>query len=79
MYAVAPLAGAWIETVSCIPMPWRASVSRPSRARGLKPYEAWTQRARSFVAPLAGAWIETSQGGAPVTWPTSRAPRGRVD
>ena len=55
---VAPLAGAWIETLQteghC-----ESEMSRPSRARGLKhgPREAILEE--QDVAPLAGAWIET--------------------
>ena len=58
--AVAPLAGAWIET------PWRAcrgrrSTSPPSRGRGSKPVSTGLRRSFRGVAPLAGAWIETSR------------------
>ena len=56
---VAPLAGAWIETaVGCGAASW--SVSRPSRARGLKQILAKMAERSNKVAPLAGAWIETA-------------------
>ena len=56
---VAPLAGAWIETVYYYDKEEKARLSRPSRARGLK-RRADSGRATTFrVAPLAGAWIET--------------------
>jgi len=56
--AVAPHAGAWIETV------WRGmgrgnNESRPMRARGLKPGMADHLLQEKSVAPHAGAWIET--------------------
>ena len=58
--AVAPLAGAWIETTA-----WsecRAGLSSPpSRGRGLKlPFRLATL-VKNPVAPLAGAWIETGR------------------
>ena len=34
-------------------------MSRPMRARGLKPPETATQPSAGCVAPHAGAWIET--------------------
>ena len=55
---VAPLAGAWIETIRSVF--WLAlPKSRPSRARGLKQRRAGLLDALFPVAPLAGAWIET--------------------
>ena len=76
---VAPLAGAWIETIcacSCSCSLW----SRPSRARGLKLAGVMIVVAVAAVAPLAGAWIET-QNPARLrdTEADGRAPRGRVD
>ena len=56
---VAPLAGAWIETVvGCLA---RKIVygSLPSRERGLKLVNDVFHLIQSHVAPLAGAWIET--------------------
>ena len=55
---VAPLAGAWIETLSC-ELSNLHDESRPSRARGLKPYQNIDTPYARRVAPLAGAWIET--------------------
>ena len=54
---VAPLVGAWVETVSLVEKQgsW---TSRPSWARGLKPFvggECYYYE----VAPLVGAWVET--------------------
>ena len=56
---VAPLAGAWIETVVRVPeaLP---HMSRPSRARGLKQFDDCDWPEKRQVAPLAGAWIETN-------------------
>jgi len=56
--AVAPRAGAWIETSPPAPVAW-ASRSPPARGRGLKrPGRARIVPAYD-VAPRAGAWIET--------------------
>ena len=59
MAGVAPLAGAWIETVAN-QKAGLAMTSRPSRARGLKLDEQIEEEEDETVAPLAGAWIETS-------------------
>ena len=56
---VAPLAGAWIETLPHPPLFRRVQRSRPSRARGLKRELDSVLARRLSVAPLAGAWIET--------------------
>ena len=58
-YAVAPHAGAWIETNHSAGCTSPASRSRPTRARGLK--HGYTKKVKqlSQVAPHAGAWIET--------------------
>ena len=54
---VAPLAGAWIETlVFGDEMAW--TKSRPLRARGLKQAHPDERGHPREVAPLAGAWIE---------------------
>ena len=55
---VAPLAGAWIETDKVYSSKV-FTLSRPSRARGLKRLAANSAAIRREVAPLAGAWIET--------------------
>ena len=56
---VAPLVGAWIETlnelIGKIPHLW----SLPSWERGLKQYEIGKTYKTDKVAPLVGAWIET--------------------
>ena len=41
-------------------MPTAKSMSRPARARGLKPLIRRLLRLKTTVAPRAGAWIETS-------------------
>ena len=58
--AVAPITGAWVETL------WRhfavdcAESSRPSRARGLKLCMVLLRVASlRRVAPITGAWVET--------------------
>ena len=58
MTDVAPLAGAWIETGTATTMT-AFVMSRPSRARGLKPLSRRKYCGHMIVAPLAGAWIET--------------------
>ena len=60
LFAVAPRAGAWIETIPPRPAAGVGSMSRPVRARGLKPYCSCCCCLRMPVAPRAGAWIETS-------------------
>jgi len=54
---VAPHAGAWIET-SNVQLIRKQKLSRPTRARGLKPCGTGMLLGDS-VAPHAGAWIET--------------------
>ena len=75
MLEVAPLVGAWVETMSKTAY-WNVDTSRPSWARGLKRY-----RSRSLcltrVAPLVGAWVETYISSSFV-YSYGRAPRGRV-
>ena len=56
---VAPLVGAWIETVSYSYV-WHKEYRRtPSWVRGLKPLHVQYQQYWRAVAPLVGAWIET--------------------
>ena len=57
--AVAPFAGAWIEIALSASIA-AASVSLPSRERGLKSYAPYIQPHGIPVAPFAGAWIEIS-------------------
>ena len=54
-------------------------MSRPSRARGLKPLDGLTYRKLVNVAPFAGAWIETPRLIAYLQRGDCRALRGRVD
>ena len=77
--AVAPLAGAWIETAFRGGLWERITLSRPSRARGLKPRSLTERKREKYVAPLAGAWIETSKKSNEINVSFCRAPRGRVD
>ena len=67
--AVAPLAGAWIETFFRLTRTVSPVRSRPSRARGLKRNASRHLHTRSGVAPLAGAWIETPAAPAPSRHP----------
>ena len=54
-------------------------VSRPVRARGLKPWlMAWIA-SRLQVAPRTGAWIETLEPSTICQRGRRRAPYGRVD
>jgi len=76
--AVAPHAGAWIETFIRINL--KAHVlSRLTRARGLKPCAALLKKLSVEVAPHAGAWIETKPRGNSIARAFGRASRGRVD
>ncbi|HAT1978248.1 TPA: hypothetical protein I8Z83_001477 [Legionella pneumophila] len=56
---VAPRAGAWIETLTLCTRNI-LNMSRPVRARGLKPVYLESNLDFNTVAPRAGAWIETS-------------------
>ena len=59
---VAPLAGAWIETVQQLVKYSKLLESHPSRVRGLKRASDARLQRPEYVAPLAGAWIETFVG-----------------
>ena len=76
--AVAPLAGAWIETKCNYCFIPGCSLSHPSRVRGLKLEQPNTLRSMGNVAPLAGAWIETANAKA-LADDEGRTPRGCVD
>ena len=56
---VAPLVGAWIETLKITFLPSKR-VSHPSWVRGLKPVVVAACQVDDAVAPLVGAWIETA-------------------
>ena len=76
--SVAPLVGAWIETVG-MQTQYRCEVSHPSWVRGLK-LSCNSGGATSLrVAPLVGAWIETWVTGLDATALSGRTPRGCVD
>ena len=54
MESVAPLAGAWIESLLALSGKPHGPRSPPSRGRGLKASGSWACRVRVNVAPLAG-------------------------
>ena len=72
--AVAPRAGAWIETASAPAARDLDSVSPPARGRGLKLYDLPADDTTDVVAPRAGAWIETHRQRA-LPSPSCVAPR----
>ncbi len=76
--AVAPRAGAWIET-TFLTRKSAGMWSRPARARGLKRNMIDEVKDATTVAPRAGAWIETATKNSGHSMSRSRAPRGRVD
>ena len=57
---VAPLVGAWIETLVVL-YNKLCSQSHPSWVRGLKHILVCQRLGQHAVAPLVGAWIETEQ------------------
>ena len=57
--AVAPFAGAWIETPAAYYEIKDRVMSLPSRERGLKHVKHTQKGGYTMVAPFAGAWIET--------------------
>ena len=57
-FAVAPLAGAWIEIMNEGSDAENNLTSLPSRERGLKLLLMMILVSLNHVAPLAGAWIE---------------------
>jgi len=57
-HIVAPLVGAWVETLICLRLSAFAP-SRPSWARGLKPCLTPAPAVSVVVAPIVGAWVET--------------------
>ena len=58
-YAVAPYAGAWIETPATMTTMPTPRPSPPTRGRGLKLSGLLDYYMETAVAPYAGAWIET--------------------
>ena len=74
--AVAPRAGAWIETGDILTYKL-IDRSHPARARGLK-LKILFSLLVTIVAPRAGAWIETISERRSHEQ-NSRTPRGRVD
>ena len=57
--AVAPRAGAWIETLP-LRYFYKPILSHPVRVRGLKLPIDKLKLVTAYVAPRAGAWIETT-------------------
>ena len=57
-FAVAPLAGAWVEISLKLAITSTSIWSLPSRERGLKLIRRLRMPKRPGVAPLAGAWVE---------------------
>ena len=76
--AVAPLVGAWIETVNRN-VSYEHDQSHPSWVRGLKLLCTIHRSLLSFVAPLVGAWIETVKRNLSRYGLPCRTPRGCVD
>ncbi len=77
--AVAPHAGAWIETPERGLFVAVANTSPPTRGRGLKRTTIGGSSGGCTVAPHAGAWIETNIILSPDNVLASRPPRGGVD
>ena len=77
--SVAPHAGAWIETKEELQAGDAITMSRPTRARGLKRMKLQEYSDKLVVAPHAGAWIETDKTYYDCEIKRGRAPRGRVD
>ena len=77
-FAVAPLAGAWVEIYCCRCWSWCRSRSLPSRERGLKFCELMHTTCPPFVAPLAGAWVEIPDILRCHSRVNCRSPRGSV-
>ena len=76
--AVAPHAGAWIETAIMAGFECEAT-SHPTRVRGLKHYAGFLGIMDTGVAPHAGAWIETTSDSYTYADAARRTPRGCVD
>ena len=76
--AVAPPAGAWIETQK-IDISVLKIESLPPRERGLKHSKTCLKTRNAGVAPPAGAWIETDFLPKKLIFAFCRSPRGSVD
>ena len=77
-FAVAPLAGAWVEIITTGATIVVSSGSLPSRERGLKFTTSSDVTAVSIVAPLAGAWVEMASASERSKSKKGRSPRGSV-
>ena len=76
--AVAPLAGAWIETMNNGIYTVTEGVA-PLAGAWIETFIPYLDSKTKEVAPLAGAWIETRHFGCMRPHFRGRAPRGRVD
>ena len=76
--AVAPLAGAWIETVYA-PIIIISGYVAPLAGAWIETMAVGVIAVIYRVAPLAGAWIETGDLGGSEPQEESRSPRGSVD
>ena len=76
--AVAPRAGAWIETLKWCDELWVVGVAPRAGAWIETSWECMKSRCQN-VAPRAGAWIETDKLSEGQKDSTSRPPRGGVD
>ena len=75
---VAPLAGAWIETVHDAHHALNRVVA-PLAGAWIETCRRHRHAGLDVVAPLAGAWIETLRNFKLMCKSGGRAPRGRVD
>ena len=75
-HAVAPFAGAWIETAAIRPA-WRTTSVAPFAGAWIETTATPRGARRSAVAPFAGAWIETTRGGRRCCGRRSPPSRGR--
>ncbi len=76
--AVAPHAGAWIETLKRKIRPVSVDVA-PHAGAWIETLRSVDQRPKYPVAPHAGAWIETCTHGSMDKLVQRRPPRGGVD
>ena len=77
-FAVAPLAGAWIEIVRC-PCHTLTPMVAPLAGAWIEIFSFFRISHRLLVAPLAGAWIEIYMVVSPEQVKNGRSPCGSVD
>ena len=78
IFAVAPLAGAWIEILGGR-LPLRLKMVAPLAGAWIEMDNEYTYTISELVAPLAGAWIEIAVSARGSTLCASRSPCGSVD